>query len=607
MLYKRRMLSVVLCIVLLFSMIPFSVFASDQKTDVKGYVDCDGSHIFEFQTGAGKVKNDVSTCYYYDRYFTDEEEGDSAVYNPSLSTMSLCLAMSGFARSEGEWTTELDHSDPRFKYARDLLIGKINDPEDVGLGFTDFAVNNVWASSPGRDTIGVVAARKVLSDGSDLVAVVVRGAGYEGEWCSNFTIGRENNHTGFEEGRNAVLDFVKDYFKDNNLNPSNTKIWVVGYSRGAAVANMVAAEIDEGYELNDDGAYVEPENLYAYTFSTPLGGMEKNTNDEKYENIHNVVNYNDMVALIAPTAWEFDRYNSENDVFLPNKKNNEDFEQLKKKMLSKYSSLEMSKVLPYNVQEEREIRKIKSIDWDDEGNPIIEYDEPEVITHRQAASDIFDFVAHRAFGDRSSYFYIHQNKLREIIWEIFGSKNAAAKKAMAQLLEGLTVEQIVSMGKPLLDKKHISKKDYRDFYVNVDNYVNSIIAESNAWSNEEDDYITPIVNILFNLLSGVLIDYIFYDGYYLATVVSFVEGLADKSVIAAHYPEINLSWLMSMDPNYDTPSGDEGDKKTPSQDMVNPEKNPGTGDSDNFLVFAVLLCAAGAAMLVAGKRHRRDE
>ena len=108
-------------------------------------------------------------------------------------------------------------------------------------------------------------------------------------------------------------------------------------------------------------------------------------------------------------------------------------------------------------------------------------------------------------------------------------------------------------------------------------------------------------------MKAAITDYILYDGYQLATIVSFAEGIADKSVIAAHYPEINLSWLMSMDPNYDTPSGDEGDKKTPSQDMVNPEKNPGTGDSDNFLVFAVLLCAAGAAMLVAGKRHRRDE
>ena len=101
----------------------------------------------------------------------------------------------------------------KWRNARDLLCGKENDKDYPGLGFGDetFRVNDFWMSKPTRDSIGVLAANKTLRDGSTLVALAIRGGGYEQEWSSNLTVGLWDEHEGFAKAKRDTLDFLDEY------------------------------------------------------------------------------------------------------------------------------------------------------------------------------------------------------------------------------------------------------------------------------------------------------------------------------------------------------------------------------------------------------------
>ena len=60
--------------------------------------------------------------------------------------------------------------------------------------------------------LGVIIGNKpvkVKDEEYTLIAVAVRGGGYEQEWASNFTIGTSGQHQGFNTAKNNVLSYLK--------------------------------------------------------------------------------------------------------------------------------------------------------------------------------------------------------------------------------------------------------------------------------------------------------------------------------------------------------------------------------------------------------------
>ena len=173
------------------------------------------------------------------------------------------------------------------------------------MGFVEYAQNEFWNDVPTVESIGVVAAHKDLPDAT-LIALAVRGGGYFSEWGCNVLVGAADEHVGFATARDNVRSFLNDYIADCGIT-GRVKLWLVGFSRGGAVANMPA-----GY-LNDHGlaaASLVPADLYCYTFEAPQGVMEERAGaDADYGYIHNVINPNDIVPLGAPDDWGFSRYN----------------------------------------------------------------------------------------------------------------------------------------------------------------------------------------------------------------------------------------------------------------------------------------------------------
>jgi len=187
------------------------------------------------------------------------------------------------------------------------------------MGFDDIAINNYKSGKDPSDGVGYVFAQKhVFIDGKPvtLVAVIIRGT-TEGEWFGNFNItgngAKENyipeeKHRGFALAAQTLNKDLDKYLEKNDidLNSENTRLWITGHSRGAAVANIVAADSTIKYGNS---------RVYAYTFATPNvtrapNKIDGERNDEYFKNILNFVSNEDFITQVplSKSKWEYQKY-----------------------------------------------------------------------------------------------------------------------------------------------------------------------------------------------------------------------------------------------------------------------------------------------------------
>ena len=174
----------------------------------------------------------------------------------------------------------------------------------------------------GRDQVGfTLAAKRIFLDGAlhDVLFVVVRGTYGRDEWISNMNIcntpGRAVDfapeqvpalHEGFRKAADAVQTAVEAYVASNGVDCASAKVVVTGHSRGAAVANLLGARLDDGKLLPG----VRPGNAFVYAFAPPNTVLDPaaETDAPRYGNIFNIVNPEDMVPLVPITKWSSRRY-----------------------------------------------------------------------------------------------------------------------------------------------------------------------------------------------------------------------------------------------------------------------------------------------------------
>ncbi|MCR4605574.1 MAG: hypothetical protein K5639_06190 [Eubacterium sp.] len=232
--------------------------------------------------------NDKRAVFYYsDGYFSTS----ATDYDEHLATMSLCMAMSAMNSSEGK-------SDDY--YNKSVNIRGLFDE----LGFDDISVNADFVSKPTEKSMGVAIAKKeIVIDGKEftLIPIGVRGAGYEKEWISNMEIGSEGDAKGLSEAAEKVFAFVKAYVEKNNINTSSAKFWISGFSRAAAVTDILTKKLTDEYD--SDGTRV-----YGYSFATPRAAYESK---KKYINSHCILNPLDMVPYVVPEYLGFGHYGEE--------------------------------------------------------------------------------------------------------------------------------------------------------------------------------------------------------------------------------------------------------------------------------------------------------
>ena len=240
---------------------------------------------------AGKEYKGKYGFYYTDDYF----KKPATKYNQSLATMSLCLALSTYQNEE---------KGIYFENVKNVFdkCGFVVDGADSTFQQKNYDIKT------GTDTIACSFANKKIGD-STLVAVAVRSGGYGAEWASNLTLGLSGDHAGFDDASSKVYNYLAEYVNSRNIT-GKVKFWITGFSRGGATANLLAAKLDNIIDSHPAITYSK-EDVYAYTFATPAGAVKSNNpHSKKYNNIFNIINFHDLVPLVAPsqTGWSFDRY-----------------------------------------------------------------------------------------------------------------------------------------------------------------------------------------------------------------------------------------------------------------------------------------------------------
>lgn len=165
--------------------------------------------------------------------------------------------------------------------------------------------------------------------------VTVRGGGYMDEWGGNFDLGTKDEHQGFNEAALQVRDGIKKYVeKYKDKLPYELKVWISGYSRGAATTNLVA-------KMLDDGAIegLTRDNIYAFCFECPQNTTKTQSyvESDKYKNIVSIVNSVDLVPKVAMSGFGFKRYGTVYQ--LPNIRALADYGIARAKMVKCYTDL----------------------------------------------------------------------------------------------------------------------------------------------------------------------------------------------------------------------------------------------------------------------------
>lgn len=191
-----------------------------------------------------------------------------------------------------------------------------------GLGFTDIEINGCGE----RDEMSYFIARKEIALASGTYNFMFTGfmGSYKRQWFSNFDpngVDREANgglgyagndekgivHLGFADARDYMYQQITAYM-DKYPSELETKILIMGHSRGAAAANLLAAKlfnITHGFGEHK----IKKENIFTYCLATPnpiaLSAIDDNPD---YDRIFSILNPEDFVTMVFPAKNGFGKY-----------------------------------------------------------------------------------------------------------------------------------------------------------------------------------------------------------------------------------------------------------------------------------------------------------
>ncbi|MCL2124960.1 MAG: VWA domain-containing protein [Oscillospiraceae bacterium] len=305
------------------------------KPDIKGFFEYSGTH--------HEGTMETEEFLYYDDMFNHA----ATKYDHDLATMSLEIAMAAFGtnRRADSQGNDLPYGTDEEQAANVIaLLGNdpnADDPRMRGLGFQDVTAVN-YRPTPTTNSIAAVFGHKTIYNSGgeyELVIIAVRGGEYKAEWGGDFLIGTGGTHESFETAKDYVVSRFSDYIDaEGLLDNENVKLWITGYSRGAAVANLVSAAMNDsassspfvlGRPNSSSAAQytretswkISKDNIYSYCFATPMSKIPgyKSTFpfidiyafvnfQTEYGNIFNVVNPSDIVSRVAPASWGYARY-----------------------------------------------------------------------------------------------------------------------------------------------------------------------------------------------------------------------------------------------------------------------------------------------------------
>ena len=169
------------------------------------------------------------------------------------------------------------------------------------MGYESHSYDYSTRTLEDNDRVAFTIGKKE-QDGYVFYCIAIRGTHKNCEWFSNFNVGdpytNKGNHAGFNLAAEKVCNTIDGYFASDGYNRENRILWFMGHSRGAAVANILAAH------YTSVGRYAPQGNVFAYTFACPA--VTKHAMD--YGNIFNFNNSGDVVPIVPLNKWGYERH-----------------------------------------------------------------------------------------------------------------------------------------------------------------------------------------------------------------------------------------------------------------------------------------------------------
>ena len=227
-----------------------AITAEKTQIELKYLSDPDGLH-------------EAALTVHYDPELLSE---NSEIYSPSLARIAAALS---FSSAKG-----------------DVLCGNLAALGYGEIGMADFENRR-------SDRIGLCIAR-VRTGSHERVAVILRGTQGE-EWYSNFELGYAAEHMGFMKAADFAEERLGEFLLTRGIDMP--ELFITGYSRGGAVANLLAKRMCDRYGIDA---------VRCYTFAAPNTAVTFRAT--RYGSIFNLVRDEDFFARVPLTGWGYTKY-----------------------------------------------------------------------------------------------------------------------------------------------------------------------------------------------------------------------------------------------------------------------------------------------------------
>lgn len=328
-----------------------------------------------------KTSKYLCSFFYKAEYF----EEDAKVFNKDLALLSCGKSL----MSESEKTIKDFYSQAEFDN-----------------------VETHYVAVKTEDTVSYAFAHIKIEE-FDLVSLVVCGHNYGLEWKNNFLVGESGDHLGFSMRANDIYSSLKTYL----ANYENYKLWISGYSRGAAIANVLSH-----YILSRDEIEIEQEDMFVYTFEAPKGLAAENA--IPYENVFNVLYSGDLITYFAPAELGLARCGIDYDLYTSS-------QDLNDKLTAFDKDIDMPKFVPYN-------------DLTDSSR--------KVATEQEGIQSLITYLSREGTdSDSELYFHTRQDyvdKVQHTLQTVFSIIFSVPAEVLTLMIEGAMENILTLLGSP---------------------------------------------------------------------------------------------------------------------------------------------------------------
>lgn len=227
--------------------------------------------------------------------------GDNTVYNADLSKLSILFSAAIYSENKLALADKSGTSTAGSSITQVMDYFGLENATSVSLSKT---YSDIHLSEVGLGYRNVVVGGELKT----VLAVTVRGTnGTLAEWSSNCDIGDLStdtedddwanplNHKGFDIAATRIMRVMESYIAEQKLDTDNLVYWVTGHSRGAAIANIIGANLEDAGKT-----------AFTYTFAAPNCTLAEDA--ASYLSIFNIISKDDFVPCMPMAAWGYTTY-----------------------------------------------------------------------------------------------------------------------------------------------------------------------------------------------------------------------------------------------------------------------------------------------------------